>query len=58
MVAQCLGESTKRFESSADSFVDPVVEEFAYPYRRLVAPEVLELFLEQIAGKRVGIGFL
>jgi hypothetical protein len=58
MIAQCLSESTKRFESSTDGFVDPVVKELAYPARRPVAPEVMGLFLEQIAGKRVGIGFL
>ena len=46
--AQGLGDFLHRLDARAHGLVAPVVEELGGPGRRVVVPELLEVFLEQI----------
>ena len=48
VVAQGAGDLLHRLDPRAHHLATPFVEELAGPGRRLVVPELLEVFLEQI----------
>src|SRR6202049_5260582 len=48
VAAQSLGDLLRRLDARAHDLFAPIVEEFGGPGRRVVFPELLKVFLEQV----------